>query len=221
MPSDWLPTDEQIAEASQNSLAMIGGGYVLGEDGVLEYRGKRPGEGWHVHGWFERWLWILVAGLPQRRRLRKRRWLCVGTGGTRHSRPPDEWGSNYFCWLFVVLKLWPWLNGAAGLHNAKEVTHTLDDIPSSRTVQRWLRRASDIAIELQQQSRHALIERCEPRPVEHLFPKGLSPPESLSRRRWKEPEVVTTLHRALTMLFVGAVQAKTPTTVLLAEARGR
>jgi hypothetical protein len=121
----------------------------------------------------------------------------------------------------VVLKLWPWLNGAAGLHNAKEVTHTLDDIPSSRTVQRWLRRASDIAIELQQQSRHALIERCEPRPVEHLFPKGLSPPESLSRRRWKEPEVVTTLHRALTMLFVGAVQANTPTTVLLAEARGR
>jgi hypothetical protein len=221
MPSEWPPTNEQIAEASRNSLALIGDGYVVGEDGVLEYRGERPGRGWHVHGWFERWLWVLVAGVPERRRLRKRRWLSVDTGGTCHSRPPDDWGPGYFCWLIVVLKLWPWLNGDAGLHNVAEVSHALDNHACSRTVQRWLRRLCGRALEIQQAIRNALIERCEPRPVEHLFPKGLSPPESLSQRRWREPESVATLHRALTMLFVGAVELSIPTTVLLAEARGR
>ena len=215
------PTDEQIAAASRNSLAVLGGGYVVGDDGVLEFPGERPGVGWHVHGWLERRLWILVSGVPQRRRLRKRRWLCVATGGTCHSRPPDEWGAAYFCWLFVLLKLWPWLNGGAGLHNTDEVSHALDEHACRRSVQRWLRRASEKALEIQQAIRNALIERCEPRPVEHLFPGGLSPPESLTRRRWREPESVACLHRALTMLFAGAVELGTPTTVLLAEARGR
>jgi hypothetical protein len=123
--------------------------------------------------------------------------------------------------LFVLLKLWPWLNGGVGLHNAAEVDHVLDDHACSRTVQRWLRRLCAKALEIQQAIRSALIERCEPRPVEHLFPRGLSPPESLSQRRWREPEAVTTLHRALTMLFAGAVELGIPTTVLLAEARGR
>jgi len=221
MLSACPPTDEQIAEASRNSLAMFGGGYVVGDDGVLEYRGMRPGVGWHVHGWLERWLWILVNGLPDRRRLRKRRWQCVSTGGTCHSRPSDEWGSSYFCWLFVLLKLWPWLNGSAGLHNATEVDHALDDHACNRTIQRWLRRACARTLEIQQAIRIALIERCEPRPVEHLFPKGLSPPESLTRRHWREPKSVATLHRALTMLFTGAVALDIPTAVLLAEARGR
>ena len=221
MSSTCPPTDAQIAEASSNSLAMVGGGYVVGEDGELEYPGERPGAGWHVHGWIERWLWILAGGVPKRRRLRKRRWLCVSTGGTWHSRGRDDWGSTYFCWLFVFLKLWPWLNGGVGLHNAGEVSHALEEHRCSRTVQRWLRRASDKALEIQQAIRSALIERCEPRPVEHLFPRGLSPPESLTRRRWKEPESVTTLHRALTMLFAGAVELGIPTAVLLAEARGR
>ncbi len=221
MPSRYPPTDEQIAEASRDSPALPGEGYVVGDDGVLEYAGERPGEGWHVHGWFERWLWILVGGVPERRRLRKRRWLCVSTGSTCHSRPPEEWGSAYFCWLFIVLKLWPWLNGDVGLHNAAEVSHALDDHGCSRTVQRWLRRACDQALEIQQAIRRALIERCEPRPVEHFFPRGLSPPESLTRRRWKEPELVASLHRALTMLFTGAVELGTPATALLAEARGR
>lgn len=221
MASPCPPTDEQIAEASLNSLAVLGGGYVVGEDDVFEYRGERPDEGWHIHGWFERCLWILVGGVPERRRLRKRRWLCVSTGGTCHSRPPDDWGPGYFCWLFVLLKLWPWLNGCAGLHNAGEVSHALDDHGCSRTVQRWFRRACEEALEIQQAIRSALIERCEPRPVEHTFPRGLSPPESLTRRRWKEPELVTTLHRALTMLFAGAVELDIPTAVLLAEARGR
>jgi hypothetical protein len=103
---------------------------------VVDYRGECPGEGWHVKGWLERWLWLLAAGVSERRRLRKRRWRCVNTGRTSHSRPPDEWGSAYFCWLFVVIKLWPWLNGTAGLHNVKEVSYALDGIPSSRTVQR-------------------------------------------------------------------------------------
>jgi hypothetical protein len=215
------PSDEQIAAASRNSLAVLGGDYAVGADGVLEFLGERPGAGWHVHGWLERWLWVLVEGVIDRRRVRKRRWLCVATGRTCHSRPPDEWGSAHFCFLIVVLKLWPWLNGDVGLLNADEVDHAFDDHGCSRSVQRWLQRASAQALELQQAIRSALIERCEPRPVEHLFPGGLSPPESLVRRRWKEPDSVGKLHRALSMLFAGAVKLGTPTTVLLAEARGR
>jgi hypothetical protein len=187
------PSDDQIAAACRNSLAVVGGGYVVGVDGVLEFRGKHPGAGWHVHGWLERWLWILVNGVPERQRLRKRRWLKLG----------------------------PWLNGGVGLLNAGEIDHALDEHGSSRSLQRWLQRASAQALELQHAIRSALIERCEPRPVEHLFPGGLSPPESLTRRRWKEPDSVATLHRALAMLFAGAVKLGTPTTVLLAEARGR
>ena len=106
-------------------------------------------------------------------------------------------------------------------YNSIEVSHALDDYPSSRTVQRWLRRASHKALEIQQTIRNALIERCEPRPVEHIFPRGLSPPESLTRRRWRDPEPVATLHRALTILFAGAIKLELPTAVLLAEARGR
>jgi hypothetical protein len=215
------PSNDLIAAASRNSLAVLGGDYVVGADGVVVFPGKRPGVGWHVHGWLERWLWILVEGVPERRRVRKRRWLYVSTGRTCHSRPPDEWGPVQFCFLIVVLKLWPWLNGDVGLHNTSEVDHALDDHGCSRTVQRWLRRASAQALELQQAIRSALIERCEPRPVEHLFPGGLSPPELLTRRRWKEPDLVGTLHRALAMLFAGAVKLSIPTSVLLAEARGR
>ena len=220
MPSRWPPTDEQITEASRNSLAVLGGGYVE-RDGVLEFHGKRPGAGWHIHGWLERWLWLLADGVLVRRRLRKRRWLCVSTGGTCHSRPPDDWGPGYFCWLLVILKLWPWLNGDAGLHNVAQVSHALDDHACTRTVQRWLRQLGTQALDIQQAIRSALIERCEPRPVEHLFPRGLSPPESLARRRWREPDSVATLHRALTMLFVGVIELDLPTAVLLAEARGR
>ncbi len=216
-----MPTDEQIAEACLDSLALLGGGYVIDDDGVLEYPGERPGAGWHIHGWLERWLWVISNGVLERRRLRKRRWFCVSTGATCHSRPPDNWGSTHFCWLLILLKLWPWLNGGAGLHNTAEVSHALDDHGCRRTLQRWLRRASSDALEIQQAIRRALIERCEPRPVEHLFPKGLSPPESLMRRRWRDPESVERLHRALVMLFAGAVELDIPTAVLLAEARGR
>jgi len=108
----------------------------------------------------------------------------------------------------------------AGLHNVAQVSHALDDHACTRTVQRWLRQLGVQALEIQQAIRSALIERCEPRPVEHLFPGGLSPPESLARRPWREPDSVATLHRALTMLFVGVIELDLPTAVLLAEARG-
>jgi hypothetical protein len=131
-----LPTDAQVAGASANSLALLsGGGYIVRGDDTLEYQGERPGEQWHVHGWCERWLWILVAGSLRRVRLRKRRWLDPHTSTTCYSRPPDELGALYFCSLIVALKLWPWLSGGAGLHNTVDISDgsdAFDQRPSER-----------------------------------------------------------------------------------------
>ena len=214
------PSNSEVALASLNSLAMIGGGYRVRADGELVYAGHRPGTDWHAHGWFGRWLWILVDGALERRRLHKRRWQHVATGKTCHSRPADELGAMWFSAVIVALKLWPWIHGDAGLHNVTEVSHALDDHGCSRSRQRWLRRTLPFALKIQHRIRRAVIERCEPRPIEKLFPRGLSPPER-DQRRWREPRSVATLNRALTMLFVGAIELGIPTSALLAEARRR
>jgi len=212
------PSSTAVWQASLNSLAMIGGGYEVVE-GTLVYAGQRPGDGWHAHGWLGRWLWVLVDGTLERRRLHKRRWLQVETGKTCHSRPADELGALWFSSLVVALKLWPWLGGDAGLHTADEIHPALDDQGCRRSVQRWLCRAQPHALDVQHQIRKALIERCEPRPIEKLFPKGLSPP--VRQRRWREPQSVAIFTRALTMLFAGAIKLDIPTSALLAEARRR
>ena len=209
-----------IFEMSVNSLAMLGGGYVAGGDGELIYPGQRPADDWHRHGWLRRQLWLLVEGRLERRRIRKQRWLHVPTGKTCHSKPHDEVGGLWFCSLVVVLKLWAWLVGPHGLHNIREVDHALDEHGSKRSVQRWLRRAQPAARHIQQAIRGAVMERCEPQAMEELFPDGLSPP-ACRNRRWREPESVATLTKALTLLFTGAIELKTPTSTLLAEARGR
>jgi hypothetical protein len=200
----------------------LGGGYRIRPSGDLELLGERPGPEWHIHGWMERWLYVLVDGELQRRRLFKRRWLQPDEKRTQHSRPSDEFGAIQFCGVVVAVMLWAWLDGYTGLHRSTPAVADLcDGRPSTRTVQRWLRAALPHADEFQQRIRRALIERCEPRPIEELFPRGLSPPEGLTRRRWQAPQRVTSLWRALAILFVGAIRLELSTTVLLAEARGR
>lgn len=203
-----------------SSLAVSGEVYGR-RSGRLFYGGARPGAGWHAHGTFRRWLRILAAGVLRKVEVEKQRWLHAATGRTCHSRPPDDLPWLHFCALVVALKLWGWLDGGRGLDNAPEVIPDLYGKVSSRTQQRWLGRALPYAMEIQQAIRLAVIERSEPRPVETLFPGGLSPPVHLTRRSWRDPPAVEKLWRALAFLVGGALGLSVPVAVLLAEARGR
>lgn len=189
----------------------------------LQYDGVRPIGGWHAHGFFPRELRMLENGEVTLRRIWKRRWLLVGTTSTCHSRPPDDLASVRSCSLIVVLVLWGLVHSAFGIHQRRrrEVLDDLEQHPSPRTRQRWLRRALPLAMDTHQALRWALGERCEPQPVEMLFPSGLSPPEEVRRRPWKDLPPVAVLWQAFALVVCGAVALETAVAILLAEARGR
>lgn len=212
--------DGRLREVVASSLFIASGQYLRGPDGDLSYEGIRPGSSWHGHGRFARRRWMLDRGRLVRRRLWKARWRDPATGKTCHSRPPDEAGAVWSCTLIIALKLWAWLDGG-GLLTSRDVVEDLEGHPSTRTVQRWLARSLDHSLEILHFIRMAVIERCEPRPVEHLFPSGLSPPAGLCRRRWRRPMETGHLWRACAWLFGGAIALALPASVLLAEARGR
>ena len=215
------PPGAGLRPAERDSLCAVAGVYAQRHvSGGLQYDGERPGPDWHAHGYFPKGLWMLRRGRLVFRSVWKRRWRLIGTNTTCHSRPPDDPVFVHFCTLIVVLKLWAWLSSGVGLHYRQQ---PIDPIPrgSTRTVQRWLRRALSRSEDIQQAIRLAVIERSEPRPVERLFPRGLSPPQELVGRGWKDPSSVTTLWRALRILFHGSKALSIPLTVLLAEARGR
>ena len=86
-----IPTVGDLRARRWESLYLLGLGYRRrGQD--LQYDGERPGAGWVAHGYFARWLWVVSSTGPLRLRLWKRRWRDKGSGGTTHSRPPDELG---------------------------------------------------------------------------------------------------------------------------------
>ena len=189
--------------------------------GELQYDGERPGPTWHAHGYFAVSLWMLVDGVVQRMRVHKRRWLDTVTGVTCHSRPPDAPLGARSSTLVVFAVLWGWLSSGQGLHRHEPLVSGADVAVSRRTMQRWLLRALRRAIEIQHAILQVLIQRCEPRPVESLFPRGLSPPPSLMRRAWRDPTSVATLWRGLAYAVQGSNKLEIPLSTLLAEARGR
>ena len=217
------PERQILIDLIASSAVPASGGDRERDDGALVVVGQRPGADWHGHGYFTRRLWVLRDGELRRVSLAKHRWRHKVTGKTCHSRSMEEQGSVGSAVLIVVLMLWSWLDGAQGLHHRdrREVIESLEGSASSRTLQRWLSRWLCQAMEIQQAIRRAVIERCEPRPVETLFEGGLPPPQGLVRRRWKNPPLVQRLWRALAILFGGAVALDVPITLLLAEARGR
>lgn len=212
---------EEVAAAVGIGLSVASGQYQFRPGGVLQYDGARPPGEWHAHGYFAVDLGTVETFVFKWLRLRKRRWRCVETGATCHSRPPDALVSCRFSATVVVLVLWAWLDGPHGLQRCREPVAELDRVVSPRTVQRWLRRALPHALDVQQAARAAVIERSEPRPVEHWFPGGLSPPAELVRRDWTDPQGVAELWRGLAFLIRGAFLLEVPVTRLLAEARGR
>jgi len=214
-----MPTiaSDALRRLAWNSLCAIGAGYVRDDDGTYLWHGDRPDKAWHVHGWTDAHPRVRIGGQLAQITVRKRRWLDPARGATCHSRPPDDLGMRFDAML-IALELWCWIDGALGLHRYMT---PFDDGPSSRTVQRWMRRALPDALHTQQANRRALVERCEPQPMEDWFPRGLSPPGSLTCRRWRDHASVWTLWRGLAFLFFGASAFDIPAARLLAEARGR
>jgi hypothetical protein len=207
-----------------SALFVSAGLFLKRPDGSLLFAGSRPDEGhWDGHGYFARSIWVLRGSTPVRVKLRKHRWRKVGTSTTCHSRPPEEALSLGACSTIVLLMIWAWLDSPLGLDHKdrREVIDGLERCGSRRTIQRRLHRLLPHALEIQQAIRRAVIERCEPRPVESLFKGGLSPPKALLRRRWKSPSPVERLWRALAILMLGALVLDVPIAHLLAEARGR
>ena len=117
-----------------------------------------------------------------------------------------------------------WLDSGRGLSHGdrrEPIAGVQESCASRRTVQRWLHRLLGDSLKIQQAIRRAVIEKCEPRPVETLFEGGLPPPKGLLRRPWKDPPSVTALWRALAILFRGALVLDVPVSLLLTEARRR
>lgn len=208
-----------------DSLLTHSGVYVVRPDGSLQFDGGRPSGGWHGHGWLKKTITVLVAGTPRKVVLHKHRWLLAGTTTTCHSRPPDDPALLRFCTLIVVLRVWAFINSVVGFHHRDEVLPDLGegDCGSDRTVQRWTQRTMAAALDIQQAIRAAILAMRirEPRPEEDRIRGGLSPPPSVSQRRWGSPTLHATLWRAFAMLFVAAKELGTNVTLLLAETRRR
>jgi hypothetical protein len=217
---DGTASQEKLRKAGGTSLCFLSALYTECANGDLVFKGTRPGPEWKGHGYFWRWLWVIREGHRERKRLWKHRWKHKADGRTCHSRPPDELGRVSVCELIFVLVMFGFLSGRSGLHEQEPIFEGFELFPSTRTKQRWLHRALPNAMRAQQAYRLAVIERCEPRPVESLFPRGLSPPD-WARRHWQAPSLVASLWRALALILDAAVKLAIPAALLLAEAHGR
>lgn len=216
-----------------DSLYALSGVYRLGADGRLYFDGERPVEEdgtdrdssakrWHGHGYFSKWLVMLVDGEPVSVEIFKHRWLHSESGVTVHSRPDDDPVLVRFCTLIVFLRVWAVVRADCGFHHRSEVFESLEShCGSDRTVQRWLAKIMEKGKLFHQAIRLAIIERSEPRPVERLFDGGLSPPHDVSRKRWKSPTCIGTLYQGFAMLFVAARELALHVSDLLAGARRR
>jgi hypothetical protein len=216
---DGPPPLDVLRAVASTSLYLVSGTYRRREDGDLQFDGHRPGPGWHAHGYFCRWLWMLGSGRFRRMRIWKRRWYCPQTGKTCHSRPFDDLGRVSVCGLTFVLLLSGWLCSPRGLAAHQALLPELEGAVSRRTLWRWLHRLLPNALTIQHDCRRAVIERCEPRPVERLFPRGLSPPEK--QGTWRDPQATDIIWRGFAFIISSAEKLSVPASLLLAEARGR
>jgi hypothetical protein len=192
---------------------------------------ERPGPGWHRLDWRPRTLFVLVFYPPkakepppvrlEERVLFRRRWRFGRSGRTHQDRSPDEVGRRHVVLLVLLLKLWGWLSSEKGLLRHEEVIPSLTKHGCERTLSRWLARALPCALDFERAVVFGTVERSEPRPVEQLFPRGLSPPDTLLRRRWRDPARTSTLWQGLAWLLGGAIELGLSTTALLAEVRRR
>lgn len=206
-------------------------GYIWLRDDVVIYLGSRPSEcsscgcvgadgtlAVHAHGFLERLLITVRLGQFVRIRLMKRRWRCVRCGKTSHSRPPDELPRVRACTLCVVVFLHAVLV-FAGLGWAMGLPVQGAGWISARTVVRWRQRASAKAAQTEEAIRKAVEERAGLEPAKSHLGRGLSPPEWLLRRPWREPEQVTGLWRGIQLLLTAQRTLSVTCAEILAQAR--
>ncbi len=207
----------------RDSLFALCGVYIPFGRGKCLYYGERPGDNWYGHGYFSKRLMVLRNGRPEKIELYKHRWKDRETGVTVHSSPPDDPAYVRSCSLIVMLRIWSFISSVKGIHNREEVFPGLrrSSGSSSRTVQRWTKRAFENSMEIQQAIRHFFIDESEARPVERLFDGGSSPPVGVSNRRWKSSQNFSELYRAYAMLFVAARELAKHASYLLAGAQRR
>ena len=197
------------------------GTYDRATDGSLRFEGSRPGARWHRHDWKPLTLHFVCDGGFRGVVIHRRRWRLQGTNQTRLDRAPDETCGARFAFVFILLKLSSWLLSGRGLHTYDERFRSLGVAGARRSVQRWLHRLLPAAATLVGALRTAVIERSEPQPIERLFPGGLSPPEAIRRRRWKDSDATYRLATGLAFLVEGAAALSISATALLAEAQQR
>ena len=194
--------------------------YDVDEEDRHVYVGSRPSEDlegrWHGHGYTESWPWLVRDGAIVCVCVRKHRWRHLVTGGTVTSQPPDLLPRRRVCTLLIACLVFAALTAPAGLHTRGP------DAPAVRSLrqqQRDLAAACSLAELSQQAIRIAVMERSAPRPAETLWKGGLDPPLELARRCHHSSAPVA--WTALQILRVSAEKLRTPTSFLLAEARGR
>lgn len=200
---------------TESSLGFVSGVYAS-RGASLIFVGRRPGAGWHGHGYTPARPWLLRRGEPVRVLVLKRRWLHVESGRTITSQPPDLLPRRRVCTLILARLICAVLVASVGVHRFE---HRLLAVRSVRQIQRDLQAAFELAVRTQQAIREALMKRCEPQPVEELWKGGLDPPKQISRRS-RHPNAPV-VWRALEMLHISAKTLSTSSTHLLAEARGR
>ena len=206
----------------KNSLFALGGIYRPHKNGTYIYVGERPGAEWWGHGYFPKWLTVLVRGQARKICVYKHRWIHKRTRETTHVRPPDDPCLVRFCTLIVMLRVWASVNSELGFHNRGEAYEGMETgCGSDRTVQRWTSRMMSKGMEIQQAVRLMLIEESEPRPMERLFEGGLSPPDAAMKRRWTSPQNHLRLYHGFAMLLVASRKLAKHASCLLAGARRR
>ena len=206
----------------KDSLFALGGIYRPHKNGTYVYVGERPDAEWYGHGYFPRWLTMLVEGQALKVCVYKHRWIHKRTGKTTHSRPPDDPYLVRFCTLIVMLRVWATVSSRLGFHNRREAYEGMETgCGSDCTVQRWTSRMMSNGMEIQQAIRLMLIEESEPRPMERLFEGGLSPPDAVMKRRRLSPQNHLRLYHGIAMLLVASRELAKHASCLLAGARRR
>lgn len=199
-------------------LAVVLAGDLTLEAGGWVYRGERPGPGWYGHGYTTKRLAVLVALRLVWVEVHKQRWRDTTTGQTRHDRPPNDIPWAYYELAVVLTTVWTWMSSPRGLHHVTWPWE--DDLPSRRTVQRWLARLLADALAWQAAIRAACVAHLAPSTLEEKFPTGLPPPGTVTR--WRSAAAKAgQLTRGLALLHECASTLSIPPSTLLVEAQRR